>query len=127
GAQNLDLDGGRPPRRGGVSGGASEADGRDSATRLRSIGSARELPVLLLRPRFQAAQGTRCANFAENASLRATQASARQFRPCERPSTRRCGPWRSIATLQNQFHSPPYLRGGLGEKSGLAPMPRRDG
>ena len=31
GAQNLDLDGGRPPRSGGVCGGASDADGRDSA------------------------------------------------------------------------------------------------
>src|ERR1035437_5574528 len=67
-AQNLDLDGCRPPRCGGVCGGASEANGRDAATRLKSIGSARELQVLLFRLRFQAAHGTCRANLPENPS-----------------------------------------------------------
>jgi hypothetical protein len=68
GAQNLDLDGSRPSRRSGVCGGASDADERDSATLLSSIGWVCELQALLLRPPWQAVQGGSQRDLTENVS-----------------------------------------------------------
>jgi len=80
----------------------------------------RELQVLLFRPRFQAAQGTRRANLSENASLREIKASAKQFGALKGSLRADGNPVRLSTNPKTNSALQLTCETKFGEKSGLA-------